>query len=315
MIRIENLTKEYNGLKVVDRLNLRVEKGEIYGFLGPNGAGKTTTILMLLGILRPTAGRIFISGRELKEDPMVIKKKLGVVPEKQYIYKEMTALEYLDFFGGLYQVKDRGKRIDELLEKLDLSGARNKRLGAFSRGMQQKIGFARAFVHDPEILILDEPISGLDPRGVKQVHDLIAKANNKGKTILISSHLLSEVEKLCTKVGIINKGQLLAEERMDSLKRRLTDVVEMEIELAKMKKEVVEKLSAFDFVREIVKNNNMLTVKVDSDKDYRSAISESISQSGGLVLGIRVKEMSLEEAFMTITAKNISLLTSSPKEK
>ena len=311
MIRAENLTKEYNGLKAVDGLDLSVGKGEIYGFLGPNGAGKTTTILMLLNVIRPSRGRVYLLGEELTRANLDVKTRVGVVSEKQYLYKEMTAGEYLDFFGYLYGVRNRARKIDELLEELDLGEVKDRRLGAFSRGMQQKIGFARAFLHDPDLLILDEPISGLDPGGVKQIRDLIAKANKMGKTIFISSHLLSEVEKLCQKVGIINEGRLLAEEKMENLKRRLSNVVEMEIELSEIKREIIDTLSAFDFVKKIEQDKNLLTIEVNPDKDYRAAISEAISRKGGIVLGIRVKEMSLEDAFMTITHKNISLLTSS----
>ena len=313
MIRTENLTKEYNGFLAVDDLNLNVKKGEIYGFLGPNGAGKTTTILMLLGILKPTRGKVFLLDQELSLDPMLIKSKIGVVSENQYLYKDMTAKEYLDFFADLYQVPDRKKRIDRLLEEVNLMSVKNKPLETFSHGMRQKIGFARAFLHDPEILILDEPNSGLDPVGVKQVRDLISRENKKGKTVLISSHLLSEVEKLCGKVGIINKGKLLAEEKMDTLKKRLSDAAEVEIELVQAKPEIVEFLSSFDFVKGVDVEENRLTVKVKAHKDYRAPLSEAISKKGGIVLGIKTHEMSLEDAFITITQKNISLLTPTSK--
>ena len=314
MIRTENLTKEYGGFKAVDTLNLTVKKGEIYGFLGPNGAGKTTTILMLLNILRPSQGTIYLFGEKLSAGSFEIKRRVGVVSEKQYLYKDMTAGEYLDFFGDLYGVGDKSGKIDELLQELNLLDVKNRRLGAFSRGMQQKIGFARALLHDPELLILDEPISGLDPTGIKQIRDLIEKENQRGKTVFISSHVLSEVEKVCGKVAIINEGRLLAEENMEGLRRRLSDVVELEVELSQTKKEITDALSTFDFVRGIREDGNLLTIKVKSDKDYRAPISEAISQRGGIVLGIKVKEMSLEDAFITITQRNISLLTPSSEK-
>jgi len=292
MIRTQNLLKKYNEFKAVDNLNLEVKEGEIYGFLGPNGAGKTTTILMLLGILKPTQGEVYLFGQNITKDFLSIKKKMGVVSEKQYLYKGMTADEYLNFFADLYGVKNRKKKIDRLLEAVNLLEVRNRKLGAFSRGMQQKLGFARALLHDPQLLLLDEPVSGLDPTGIKQIRDLIEQENKKGRTIFISSHLLSEVERLCGKVGIINKGRLLAEDSMDNLRKRLTDVAELEIELSEAKKEITDTLSAFDFAQ----------------------ISEAISQQGGVVLGIKKKEMSLEEAFITITEKNISLLTEKEKE-
>jgi len=314
MIRTQNLLKKYNEFKAVDNLSLEVKEGEIYGFLGPNGAGKTTTILMLLGILKPTQGEVYLFGQNITKDFLSIKKKMGVVSEKQYLYKEMTAGEYLNFFADLYGVKNRKKKIDQLLEAVNLLEVRNRKLGAFSRGMQQKLGFARALLHDPQLLLLDEPVSGLDPTGIKQIRDLIEQQNKKGRTIFISSHLLSEVERLCGKVGIINKGRLLAEDTMDNLRKRLTDLVELEIELTEGKKEIVDTLAAFDFIKGLKREENLLTIKVKADKDYRAQISEAISQQGGVVLGIKKKEMSLEEAFITITEKNISLLTEKEKE-
>ncbi|MBA7634294.1 Vitamin B12 import ATP-binding protein BtuD [subsurface metagenome] len=314
MIRTQNLLKKYNEFKAVDNLSLEVKEGEIYGFLGPNGAGKTTTILMLLGILKPTQGEVYLFGQNIAKDFLSIKKKMGVVSEKQYLYKEMTAGEYLNFFADLYGVKNRKKKIDQLLEAVNLLEVRNRKLGAFSRGMQQKLGFARALLHDPQLLLLDEPVSGLDPTGIKQIRDLMEQENKKGRTIFISSHLLSEVERLCGKVGIINKGRLLAEDTMDNLRKRLTDVVELEIELTEAKKEIIDTLAAFDFIKGLKREENLLTTKVKAGKDYRAQISEAISQQGGVVLGIKKKEMSLEEAFITITEKNISLLTEKEKE-
>ena len=314
MIRTQNLTKKYNEFKAVDNLSLEVKEGEIYGFLGPNGAGKTTTILMLLGILKPTQGEVYLFGQNITKDFLSIKKKMGVVSEKQYLYKEMTAGEYLNFFADLYGIKNRKKKIDQLLEAVNLLEVRNRKLGAFSRGMQQKLGFARALLHDPQLLLLDEPVSGLDPTGIKQIRDLIEQENKKGRTIFISSHLLSEVERLCGKVGIINKGRLLAEDTMDNLRKRLTDVAELEIELTEAKKEIIDTLAAFDFIKGLKREKNLLTIKVKADKDYRAQISEAISQQGGVVLGIKKKEMSLEEAFITITERNISLLTEKEKE-
>ncbi len=314
MIRTENLTKEYGEFRAVDNLTLQVGKGEIYGFLGPNGAGKTTTILMLLGILKPTRGKIYLMGKELKQNPLRIKKGIGVVSEKQYVYNEMSAGEYLNFFADLYGVRNKKKRIDELLSAIDLTEVKRKKLGAFSRGMQQKIGFARALLHDPEILLLDEPVSGLDPTGIKQVRDLIKKENERGRTVFISSHLLSEVERLCGKVGIINKGKLLAEDTMDNLKAKLSDFVELEVEVSKIKKEIIDALSSIKSVKEVSTKGNLLILRVASDKDCRAQISQAISQQKGIVLGIKKREMSLEDAFITITQKNISLLATSGKE-
>lgn len=317
MIRTENLTKEYDGFRAVSNLNLEVKEGEIYGFLGPNGAGKTTSILLLLGILKPTSGKIHLMGEELRKNSLSIKRRIGVVSEKQYLYKEMSAGEYLDFFAELYGSKNkkkRKKRIDELLSYVDLLEVKNRKLGAFSRGMQQKIGFARALLHNPDLLLLDEPVSGLDPTGIKQVRDLIEEENKKGRTIFISSHLLSEVERLCQRVGIINKGKLLAEDTMENLKHRLSDFIQIEVEVAKLPKKMLDIFSSFDFVKDVTQEKNLTILEVKNDKDYRADISEAITREGGIVLGMKVREMSLEEAFITITRENISLLARGGKE-
>ena len=317
MIRTKNLTKEYDGFRAVSNLNLEVKEGEIYGFLGPNGAGKTTSILMLLGILKPTSGKIHLLGKELGKNSLSIKRRVGVVSEKQYLYKEMSAGEYLDFFAELYGSKNkkkRKKRIDELLSSVDLLEVKNRKLGAFSRGMQQKLGFARALLHNPDLLLLDEPVSGLDPTGIKQIRDLIEEENKKGRTIFISSHLLSEVERLCQRVGIINKGKLLAEDTMENLKHRLSDFIQIEVEIAKLPSKMLDIFSAFDFVRDITREKNLTILEVKNDKDYRADISEAIAREGGVVLGMKVREMSLEEAFITITRENISLLARGGKE-
>ena len=313
IIQIENLTKHYGKFKALDNLSLKVEPGAIYGFLGPNGAGKTTTIKILLDIVKPTRGKVILFGRELNGSALDLKKKIGVVSEKQYIYKEMTAGEYLGFFADLYGVSNKAKRIDALLEQLDLDEVRHKRLGLFSHGMQQKIGFARTFLHNPDLLILDEPILGLDPKGVKQIRDLIFAANQKGKTIFISSHLLSEVEKLCHTIGIINQGTLLAEATMAELKNRLVDTAEMVVEMLEIKPGTVESLAGLDFVRKIHQSGNVLSIQVMADRDHRADISRMLTEKGGVVLGIRTKEMSLEEAFMKITTQNINMLSDTSK--
>ena len=308
MINTKGLTKYFGNFKAVNDLTLNVKKGEIYGFLGPNGAGKTTTILMLLGIMKPTKGEISLFDRPLYGDYFNIKKKIGVVSEKQYLYKEMTPFEYLDFFADFYRVKNRKKRIKELLEWVNLSEVQDKKLKQFSRGMQQKVGIARAIIHNPEILILDEPISGLDPIGIKEVRDMIEEQKRLGKTIFISSHLLSEVEKICDRVGIVNKGVLLAEDKMENLKMRWSKEREIEIELKKVIPEVIKALSSLGFVNKVTQEKNLLVVKVKTDRDHRDELVKIISSQGGDILGFKLREMSLEEAFITITQKNISSL-------
>jgi ABC-type multidrug transport system ATPase subunit len=212
IISIKNLSKAYGAEKAVDGLNLNIEKGEFYGFLGPNGAGKTTTIRMITGILEPDEGEILVDGFKVHEKEHVA-KIIGVVPEGRGFYEWMTADEYLSFFANLYDVpKDKQSGlIDSLLTEVDLAKRRHSKIGTYSRGMRQRLGLARALINSPQLLILDEPTLGLDPQGQESVQKLLKKLNNEGVTIFLSSHLLDEVSRLCSRIGILNNGRLLVE--------------------------------------------------------------------------------------------------------
>lgn len=308
MIATQGLTKEYNGRIVVDELHLRVEPGEIYGFLGPNGAGKSTTIGMILGLIPITRGEARLFGKTLAEDYHRIKRRIGVVGEFQHLYREMTAMEYLRFFTELYGVANPRPRINSLLERLDLSAAAHLPLKAYSKGMQQKLSLTRALVHDPELLILDEPVSSLDPQGVKQVRDLILGEQQRGKTILISSHLLSEIEKTCQRLGIINRGRFTLEGIISRLDRENV-VIEVELEET-VTPDLMQALERLPFIDAVVLTQpNRLEVAISNEADFRGPLSKFLTGQGLTVLSLKQESMSLEEAFMTITEKNISLLT------
>ncbi len=309
MIRTEGLTKEYDGFAAVKDLNLHVEPGEIYGFLGPNGAGKTTTIIMLLGILQPTRGCIFLFGQALHQYYFDIKRRLGVVGEHQYLYDDMTAYEYLSFFADLYHVDNKAERIGKLMEAVGLDKYLQMQASDYSRGMQQKLGLVRALLHDPDLLILDEPVLGLDPHGIIEVRRLIQEQNRRGKTIFISSHILSEIERTAHRVGIINHGVLVAEDSITNLRNRLRQQMELEVEFQEIRPGLVEALYSLPFIREVAAQGNRLTIQLDAASDGRARISAVISAQGGIIVDMRTKEMSLEEAFVTITEKHVSLWT------
>src|SRR2546428_14001152 len=231
VVRTEQLTKRYDGLVAVRDLEVRVEPGEIYGFLGPNGAGKTTTLLMVLGILKPTAGRIYLGGRPLEDDPLAVKRRIGVVGEHDYIYDHVTADEYLRFFADLHGVATPAARIEALLDRLGLLEFQTLRARDFSRGMKQKLSLARALLHEPELLLLDEPVSGLDPHGIVTVRHLLLELNRSGVTIFISSHLLSEVEQTAHRVGIMHRGRLVRQDTIPALRGLLRRDPTLEVEL------------------------------------------------------------------------------------
>ncbi|MBN2535016.1 MAG: ABC transporter ATP-binding protein [Spirochaetales bacterium] len=310
MIKTVNLTKKYGKFTAVDHLHLNIPAGEIYGFLGPNGAGKTTTIMMLLGITEPTEGEIFLFGKKYTSSKLTQRKRIGVVPEKhpRGMWKWMTAKEYLEFFGRLFKVMDMNRRISYLLEKVGLLAVQGKRIKGFSRGMLQKLSIARALIHDPDILFLDEPISGLDPIGIKKVRDLILSENREGRTIFISSHLLSEMEKICHRVAIIFNGSLVAEDNMENLFLKIKKEKEMIIELESLPEGVADQMKILDFIYDAKSLGNTLYLKVSRDSDFRKDISRFLIQKDLVPLKIEEKALSLEEAFTTITQENVAIL-------
>lgn len=225
MIRTENLIKIYkNGLKAVDGLNLRVDEGDVFGFLGPNGAGKTTTIRMLDGLLAPTSGRAFISGMDVAERRIEIKRIIGVVPESHGYYYFMTAREYLSYFSSLFDAKkDNGKYIEELLERVGLSDKTDVAVGRYSRGMKQRLGIAKSLINRPRVIFLDEPTLGLDPKGQRDIERLLLEINKSDKiTIFITSHLLKDIETMCNKVCIVKNGVLTEQGSVAQLREKYT---------------------------------------------------------------------------------------------
>jgi len=312
MIRTINLTKKYNNFTAVKELNLNVKKGETYGFLGPNGAGKTTTILMILGIVKPTKGIVKLFGKNLKDAYFDIKRRIGVASEEKNLYYDMSAWDYLAFFAEVYNVENKSKRVEEVLKVLNLYDRKDEKLKGYSKGMRQKIEIARALISDPEILILDEPDSGLDPYGIKEIRNVILSEKDKGKTIIISSHTLSEIERVCDRIGIINLGVLVAEDSMADIKKRLSDSMEIEIELNKStgkKDNIISQLSSCNYVKRITLKENVIKIKTDMKEDYRNQISQIVSANGVFIVGMKTNEMTFEDAFITITEGNISMLT------
>ncbi len=310
MIRTKGLVKRYGSFTAVDGIDLNIPRGEIYGFLGPNGAGKTSTIMMLLGISRPTAGEIWLFGERATPRRLDLRRRIGVVPEKhpRGVWPWMTAREYLDLFADLFEVPAAAARIDTLLEKVDLARFGSKRVREFSRGMLQKLSIVRALLHDPDILFLDEPISGLDPIGIKQVRDLILSENREGRTIFISSHQLSEMEKICHRVAMLFRGRLMVEDTMANLLSRMTVDREIHVELDAVPDGLPERLRGLPFVRDAVAQGQTLVVKLSRQGDFRRALSEQLIGMDLVPLRIAEKIPSLEEAFITITQENIDSL-------
>jgi ABC-2 type transport system ATP-binding protein len=221
MIKIDSLVKRYGRFTAVDGISLRVEAGEIHGFLGPNGAGKTTTIRMIAGLLKPTSGRITIHGHDLAIDPEKAKRALGFIPDRPFLYEKLTAEEFLRFHGGLYGLDSRDglePRITELLELFDIAAWRSELIESFSHGMKQRLIMCAAFLHRPPVVVVDEPMVGLDPRGARLVKDIFRRMSRKGVAILMSTHTLEVAQEVCDRISIIHLGRILACGTVDELR-------------------------------------------------------------------------------------------------
>ena len=229
MLVTKDLTKKYQDFTAVNKLNLTVKDGAIFGFLGHNGAGKTTSLSMLTTLILPTSGSATIDGFDVVKDNLQVRNLLGYLPENVMLYGDLTARENLQFFGKLSKVKDVNKNIDEVLNMLNFTEWTDKKVKTFSKGMRQRIGIAQAILHKPKILFLDEPTSGLDPQGTKDIRNILLKINAEwGTTIFMNTHLLSEVTKICTDIGIISRGNLLVSESLSNLKENFKDAKSLE---------------------------------------------------------------------------------------
>ena len=223
IITVDNLTKRYKDRKAVDSISFSIQEGAIFGFIGPNGAGKTTTIKILTTLLQPTSGTIIVDGHDVTQERLNIRRKIGYVPDFFGMYDEMTVEEYLDFFAGCYEIPKaaRASLIADLLALVDLGHRESDAVEGLSRGMKQRLGLARALLHDPKVLVLDEPASGLDPRARVEFRALLKELQNMGKTIFFSSHILADVDELCTEVGIIEAGNIVANGNLKSLRAQM----------------------------------------------------------------------------------------------
>jgi len=289
--RVGFLRKKVTALK---GLTLEVKKGEVFGFLGPNGAGKTTTLKILMGLIYPTSGKAWIMGRDIRD--VDVKKGLGFLPEQPYFYEYLTAREFMDFYGRLFGIRkgERAARAAELLEMVGLSHAVDLQLRKFSKGMQQRIGIAQALINDPELIILDEPMSGLDPIGRKEVRDIMMGLKEKGKTIFFSTHILPDVEVICDRVGILVKGELRATgtvgEMLGSMEARMVEMT-------------MEGLGPDDVKAVGALSSNMVTrgrdvVAFFDDPDKARKAREIVFSKGGDIVSLIPHRGSLEDIFV-----------------
>ena len=295
------LTKDYSGTKVVDRLNLKIEEGEIFGFLGPNGAGKTTTILMLLGLTEPTSGLAKVYGYDATREPLRVKRIAGYLPENLGFYEDLTATENLRYVARLNSIPDKEstRKIEENLKVVGLSEVAKREVGKFSRGMKQRLGMANVLLKEPKLVILDEPTSGIDPDGVSQILDLIVSmSREKGITVLLSSHQLHQVQKVCHRAGIMVKGRLVAEGLIEHLGKEVVGGGQtlLEVQVSQTAPNLIDSLQNIKGVKSVESSGDVLSIR--SAEDLRAEISRAIVESGSLPLQMRTQDYTLEEIYM-----------------
>jgi len=308
MIRTFALTKRYRNVLALDNLSLEVKEGEIFGYIGPNGAGKTTTLKILATLLAPTSGRAEVCGLEVGRDSQKIRPLIGYMPDFFGVYEDMTVEEYLTFFAAAYGLKgDRRTRIvGDVLELTDLAALRETMVETLSRGMQQRLGLARTLVHDPKVLILDEPASGLDPRARIEIRELLKEIKRMGKTIIISSHILSELAAMCDTVGIIEKGVLLFSGSQQELARKTATGGLIEVAVAERQDEAAEALRAHPHVQEVTKDAGRLHVNLSAEAKDHAFIPEYLLKKGYRLTLLHEQEAKLEDIFMKVTKGIVS---------
>ena len=295
------LTKNYGDFTAVNKLNMDVMEGEIFGFLGPNGAGKTTTILMLMGLSVPSSGTAVVGGYDIIEQSREVRQVASILPEYSSLYGELTAFQNLNYIGELNDIdkSTREDKIEELLKIVDMTDWRDAKLESFSRGMKQRIGIASALIKEPKVLFLDEPTIGLDPVGTREIRELIIQLNRKqGLTVVMTSHLLNEVQMTCSRVGIINSGNLVMTDTLANLSNDVNGLGERRVEfkLSEIPKNLAKNLEGIDGVKSVTVEADRLFVSGTPESDYH--VSKSIVDHGAVILIMRSKEYSLEEIFM-----------------
>ena len=300
IIETKDLVKTYGKFTAVDKLNLHVDEGEIFGFLGPNGAGKTTTILMLLGLTEPTSGKAQICGFDPTREPLKVKRITGYLPEKVGFYEDLTARDNLDYTAALNGLskKAASKKISELLDMVGLSEMAERKIGTFSHGMKQRLGIADVMIKDPKVAFFDEPTAGIDPEGIEQVLALITKMAKQKVTIILSSHQLHQVQKICTRVGIMSKGNLVAEGSVDQLGREKISggKFRIEVQVSEPTSKLVKSIKSIKGVNNAETSGDMLLITCD--KDLRPQISRAIVDSDCLLVQMKIEQYVLDDVYM-----------------
>ncbi len=306
MIKVEGLTKRYGKTLALDGVSFEVPEGEIFGFVGPNGAGKTTTMRILAALLDPSQGRASIDGFDVTTHPDAVHNRLGYMPDFFGVYDQLTVAEYLDFYAACYRLPRprRQKIIGDLLELVGLPERRNHPVNTLSRGMKQRLCLARALVHDPAVLLLDEPASGLDPRARVEMREILKELKGMGKTIVISSHILPELTELCSMIGIIDRGRMRATGSVQDVVRSLTSGRMLRISTLGRQEEAVAALNAMPGVLGAEIANGLIEVRYEGDDSGAAQILQQLIATGVAVSSFNQVEGGLEDAFLRATSED-----------
>jgi ABC-2 type transport system ATP-binding protein len=308
MIEIHFLRKEYAGTVALENLHLEIPQGEVYGLIGPNGAGKTTLIRILATLLEPTYGQVRIAGIDVLQEPLKVHPLIGYMSDFFSLYENMLVWEYLDHFARCYRVprKRRESLVDEVLKLVSLEVRRDAEIKSLSRGMRQRLCFAKTLLHEPKVLLLDEPASGLDPAGRLEFRELLKQLHAMGRTVLISSHILTEMADFCTSIGIMEQGRLLASGRVDTILQQLQPGLQLEIEVAAGMPLLMDLLKKHDKVDEIAAADGRLRCRWGAGREQLPELHRRIVHAGIDLVSLAVKTGNLEDIYMRISKHQTS---------
>jgi len=305
MIKTTNLTKKYGDMFAIDSIELDLQAGDLFGFIGPNGAGKTTTMRIIATLLEPSWGEAYVCGYSIYTNPKEIRRLVGYMPDFFGVYDDMTVLEYLEFFAAAYRLRGaaRRQRCEEMLEVVDLNFKRDAYANTLSRGQTQRLGLARTLLHDPQVLLLDEPLSGLDPRARIEMRNLLRRLGQLGKTIIVSSHILPELADICNKVGIIDRGKLGVNATVSEVMRRVRQYLVLIVQIADLQqtKQAIEVLQRSPLVTAVEAGDAELKVILRPEVEDYSSLPMMLMQAGVPLRQFREEQLDLESAFMALT--------------
>jgi ABC-2 type transport system ATP-binding protein len=303
LVSVENLWVVYGSTVAVRDLSFTIPRGEVFGFIGPNGAGKTSTIKVLATLLKPSRGRVTVAGLDVVGQAREVRKKIGYMPDFFGVYDDLTAEEYLHFFAAAYRIDParRATVVRDVLALTDLTGKTNSPVDALSRGMKQRLGLARVLLHDPELLLLDEPASGLDPRARIEMRELLKELKNMGKTILVSSHILHELSQFCTRIGIIEAGRFVAEGSLNDIYRQLGLKRLVHAQVTNLTADMLEQMRRIPGVASVEEQTDRLSIQLHEDELPMEDLLAAMCAIGGRVRMFQAEAMDMETAFMKLT--------------